>query len=61
MQQAVAKVLDHLDPYADELKTLMSERFQLWTLNAMPLHSTVTLLARLRGLSTSQPRSTAIW
>lgn len=24
-------------------------------------HSTVTLLARLRGWSTSQPRSTAIW
>ncbi len=24
-------------------------------------HSTVTLLARLRGLSTSQPRSTAMW
>jgi hypothetical protein len=30
MQQAVANVLDHLDRYADELKTLMSERFQLW-------------------------------
>ena len=25
------------------------------------LHSTVTLLARLRGLSTSQPRATAMW
>ena len=24
-------------------------------------HSTVTLLARLRGLSTSQPRATAMW
>jgi hypothetical protein len=24
-------------------------------------HSTVTLLARLRGLSTSQPRRTAMW
>jgi hypothetical protein len=22
--------LDHLDQYADELKTLMSEHFQLW-------------------------------
>lgn len=30
MQQAVANVLDHLDQYADELKTLMSEHFQLW-------------------------------
>ena len=26
----------------------------------LPCYSTVTLLARLRGLSTSQPRSTAI-
>ncbi len=25
------------------------------------LHSTVTLFARLRGLSTSQPRATAMW
>ena len=30
MQQAVANVLGHLDQYGDELKTLMSERFQLW-------------------------------
>lgn len=30
MQQAVASVLDHLESYADELKTLLSERFQLW-------------------------------
>ncbi len=27
---------------------------------SLPLYSTVTLLARLRGLSTSQPRSTAM-
>jgi len=26
-----------------------------------PGYSTVTLLARLRGLSTSQPRATAMW
>lgn len=30
MQQAVANVLDHLDEHADELKTLLTERFQLW-------------------------------
>ena len=30
MQQAVANVLDHLGHYADELKTLLAERFQLW-------------------------------
>jgi transposase len=30
MQQAVANVLDHLGHYADELKTLLPERFQLW-------------------------------
>ena len=30
MQQAVAKVLDNLNQYRDELRTLLSERFQLW-------------------------------
>lgn len=30
MRQAVADVLDHLDKYADELNTLLSQRFQLW-------------------------------
>ena len=41
-----------------------------WLYDALPdsvscalpeAHSTVTLLARLRGLSTSQPRATAMW
>lgn len=31
---------------------------QRWKLS---FHSTVTLLARLRGLSTSVPRATAVW
>ena len=31
MQEAVASVLYHLDSYADELKTLLTERFQLWS------------------------------
>lgn len=30
MQQAVAKVLDDLSSYRDELKTLLNQRFQLW-------------------------------
>ena len=30
MQQAVANVLDHLDKHTDELKSLLSENFQLW-------------------------------
>ena len=32
----------------------------IWTARKFPFHSTVTLLARLRGLSTSQPRATAM-
>ena len=34
MQQAVANVLDDLNQYHDELRTLLSERFQLWPDNA---------------------------
>jgi len=38
---------------------LLQERWGL-TANISPCYSTVTLLARLRGLSTSQPRMTAM-
>ena len=34
---------------------------KLTLMGACPTYSTVTLLARLRGWSTSQPRRTAMW
>ena len=42
-------------------KTQRRSRRGRGTTPIFPRYSTVTLFARLRGLSTSQPRSTAIW
>jgi hypothetical protein len=41
--------------------TRLMQRQRLLKIILRQIHSTVTLLARLRGLSTSFPRSTAAW
>ncbi len=60
-----AHEINHYGILSRDIPTLLSS-FQLYSVDTQErirgaAYSTVTLLAKLRGLSTSQPRATAIW
>ncbi len=62
----VTRILDSIaqgdSKAAEKLLPLVYEGLRrVWEAGYTLAYSTVTLLARLRGLSTSQPRSTAQW
>src|SRR5690242_7707105 len=50
-----------VEPHTSQRRRRMRHPPNLSLVSAAAVHSTVTLLARLRGLSTSHPRSTAQW